>query len=168
MDRMTPSWIRFVLTIALVGSLAGFGTAAWAQASSVALSGRIFQADGATPYANVTVRVMDQTTGEAVASTTTGTDGSYSFDTLDPGTYTFEVEVPDGIYQLDRAVQIGADEAASISFTIKPAAGAGAVPPPGGSGGQDGMSKKKLEHKKFDIMSIKELRRVFAKTGRPD
>jgi hypothetical protein len=143
-DRMTPSWIRFVLTIALVGSLAGFAPVAWAQAENVALSGRIFQADGATPYANVTVRVMDQETGEAVASTNTGTDGSYSFDTLDPGTYTFEVEVPDGIYQLDRAVQIGMDEQASISFTIKPAAGGGAVPPPGaGADGGSGMGKKK-------------------------
>ena len=142
-DRMTPSWIRFVLTIALVGSLAGFAPVAWAQAENVALTGRIFQADGATPYANVTVRVMDQETGQAVASTTTGTDGSYSFDTLDPGTYTFEVEVPDGIYQLDRAVQIGMDEQASISFTIKPAAGAGAVPPPGGTGNSTGMSNKK-------------------------
>jgi hypothetical protein len=142
-NRTTPSWIRSILTIALIGSLAGLGSTVWAQADNVALSGRIFQADGATPYANVTVRVMDQETGQAIASTATGTDGSYAFESLDPGTYTFEVEVPDGIYQLDRAVQIGMDEQASISFTIKPAAGAGAVPPPGGTGDSTGMSKKK-------------------------
>jgi hypothetical protein len=33
---------------------------------------------------------------------------------------------------------------------------------------KEGMSKKKLDQKTFDIMSIKELRAVFAKTGRPD
>jgi hypothetical protein len=33
---------------------------------------------------------------------------------------------------------------------------------------KDGMNKSKLDRKTFDIMSIKELRRVFAKTGRPD
>ncbi len=33
---------------------------------------------------------------------------------------------------------------------------------------KDAMSKKKLDKKTFDIMTIKELRRVFADTGRPD
>jgi len=141
-DRTTPSWMRSVLTLALVASLAGFVPVTWAQADNVALSGRIFQADGATPYANVTVRVMDQSTGEAVASTTTNTDGEYAFDTLDPGTYTFEVEVPDGIYQLDRAIQIGMDERASISFTVKPTGGA-AVGDGAAAAEAGGMSAKK-------------------------
>jgi hypothetical protein len=88
---------------------------------------------------------MDQETGQAVASTATGTDGSYSFESLDPGTYTFEVEVPDGVYQLDRAIQIGMDEQASISFTIKPAgdAGAAAAGTGGGAAAAGGMSGAK-------------------------
>jgi hypothetical protein len=141
-DRTTPSWIRSVLTLALIGSLAGFVSPVWAQAENVALSGRIFQSDGATPYANVTVRVIDQETGQAVASTTTGTDGSYAFETLDPGTYTFEVEVSDGVYQLDRAIQMGMDEQASISFTIKPTDDGGGAAA-GGAAAATGMSATK-------------------------
>ena len=95
------------MAVLLVSSLAAISPVSFAQAESVSLSGRIFQADGSTPNANVTVRVIDQATGAEVATTTTGTDGSYSFDTLAPGTYTFEVEVPDGIFQLDRAIQLG-------------------------------------------------------------
>lgn len=143
MQRIIPSWIRSFATVMIIGSLAFVSPMAMAQDAAtelVSLSGRIFQADGSTPYAQVTVRVMDQATGEEVGSTTTATDGSYSFETLNPGTYTFEVEVPDGVYQLDRAIEIGAGEKASISFTVKPTGAAGAVPP---DAAQQGMSKKK-------------------------
>jgi hypothetical protein len=133
--------MRAAIAVLLVSSLAGISPVAFAQADSVSLGGRIFQADGSTPYANVTVRVMDKATGAEVGTTTTGTDGSYAFDALSPGTYTFEVEVPDGVFQLDRAIQLGSDEHASISFTVKPTA----VSPPSGDhgGGGPGMSKKK-------------------------
>ena len=138
MNRSIPSWIRTFIAVLLVSSLSAISPIAFAQTDSVSLSGHIFQANGSTPNANVTVRVLDHATGAEVATTTTGMDGSYSFDSLPPGTYTFEVEVSDGIFQLDRAIQLGADEHASISFTVKPTGGA--VPP--GSADQ-GMSGKK-------------------------
>ena len=141
MNRSIPSWTRTAVAVLLVSSLAAISPVAFAQADSVSLSGRIFQANGSTPYANVTIRVMDEATGAEVATTTTGTDGSYAFDALSPGTYTFEVEVPDGVFQLGRAIQLGADEHASISFTVKPADGA--TPPDGDQGDGEGMSKKK-------------------------
>lgn len=141
MNSSIPSWMRTAMAVLLVSSLAAISPIAFAQAGSVGLTGRIFQANGSTPFANVTVRVMDKETGAEVASTTTGTDGSYSFDSLEPGTYTFEVEVPDGVFQLDRAIQLGADETASISFTVKPTGAAGASTASQAAG--QGMSKKK-------------------------
>jgi hypothetical protein len=93
---------------------------AQATEGMVSLSGRIFQPDGSTPYAQATVRVTNQETGQVFTSGPTDTAGRYSFEELPAGTYTFEVEVEEGIYVLDRAVRIGDNESASISFTVKP------------------------------------------------
>lgn len=141
MNRATPSWIRSLVATLLAGCLIFAAPLAQTPAEDVSLSGRIFQADGSTPYANVTIRILDKETGQEVATTTTDNDGSYAFEGLAPGDYTFEVEVADGIYQLDRAVSLGSAESASISFTVKPTPGAGGGVPPAAA--EEGMSKKK-------------------------
>lgn len=104
--------------------------------ADVALSGRIFQPDGTTPYQGATVRVVHQETGEVFTSLSTDANGEYWFESLDPGTYSFEVRVEEGVYQLNRAVRIGEQQTASISFTVKPEAVPGAPP-------ADGEKKKK-------------------------
>ncbi len=106
----------FLLLAALGLAVAGLAVAA----EQVSLSGRIFQPDGATPYANAIVRIINQETGEALVSAPTDAAGRYEFKDLPPGTYSFEVEVPEGIYRLDRQVALGENDTASISFTVKP------------------------------------------------
>ena len=107
-------------------------------AESVTLSGRIFQADGTTPLHNALVRVTDQDTGQVHVSAATDAAGKYEFKDLPPGNYTFEVEISDGIYQLDRSVRLGDSDTASISFTVKPQPDI-----PTGKQTGDGMSGKK-------------------------
>ena len=114
------------------------GPVAQAAAESVTLSGRIFQADGATPLHAALVRVTNKDTGQVYVSAATDASGKYEFTDLPPGNYTFEVEVRDGVYQLDRTVSLGDSDTASVSFTVKPLPDAAAAKDSG-----SGMSKKK-------------------------
>jgi hypothetical protein len=112
--RSTP------LACLLVGSLLLAAPTLPAAAERVSLSGRIFQPDGATPYANAIVRVIHQETGATLSSVPTDVAGRYEFKDLPAGTYSFEVEVPEGIYRLDRSVALGENDTASVSFTVRP------------------------------------------------
>jgi Carboxypeptidase regulatory-like domain len=107
-------------------------------AAGVSLSGRLFQADGVTPLAGARVRITDPTTGKSFESAPTDNAGHYEMSGLAPATYQVEVEVPEGIYKLNRSVRLGEADQASISFTVKPetlaegATGAGALATPEG------------------------------------
>lgn len=136
MTRTPPQMWR-VLAALLIVSLSGLPLTL-AGADQVTLSGRIFQADGTTALQSATVRITNKTTGEVLVSAPTDVGGRYEFTDVPAGTYTFEVEVPDGIYQLDRSVRLGDSETASISFTVKPQPDA----PPSSTPGTK-MSKKK-------------------------
>ena len=128
-----PTWKALAVLLAAV--MAGAPVAA-AAAESVTLTGRIFQADGTTPLQGAFVRVINQETGEVSVSKRTDAAGKYKFKDLSPGIYTFEVQVTDGTYQLDRSVRLGDSETASISFTVKPEPDIPAAK-------KEGMSKKK-------------------------
>lgn len=135
MNRAVRSWVEKALACMVVFSLCGIAPMAQSGSETVSLSGRIFQPDGSTPFNQAVVRVTNTETGREYTSAPTDSAGRYAFAGLPAGTYTFEVEVEEGIYVLDRAVQIGENESASISFTVKPEPQEGA--------GAAGMSGKK-------------------------
>ena len=103
------------------------------QAAAVSLSGNIFQPDGATPLQNAVVRLVNKETGDVLTSTPTDASGYYEFTEAPAGDYTVEVEIGAGYYNLDRSVRLGAEDTASISFTVQPQDddGEGAPPPEG-------------------------------------
>ncbi|MEZ5039334.1 MAG: SdrD B-like domain-containing protein [Saprospiraceae bacterium] len=70
------------------------------------LNGNGIQDDGDTGVEGVTVNLKDES-GEVIETTTTGPDGSYSFENLDPGTYSVQFVLPSG-YQYS-PVNIGDD-----------------------------------------------------------
>ncbi|MFQ5669650.1 MAG: carboxypeptidase-like regulatory domain-containing protein [Acidobacteriota bacterium] len=115
-SSLSSTWIVGLFILALVPA----ALLAQEATSPVALNGRIFQPDGATPYPNVVVRVINQETGQEFTSAPTDAGGHYAFQELPPGAYRFEVEVDNGIYQLDRTVRISEGEVATISFNVKP------------------------------------------------
>jgi len=53
------------------------------------------QDDGDTGVEGVTVNLKDEA-GDVIETTTTAADGSYSFEDLDPGTYSVQFELPEG------------------------------------------------------------------------
>ena len=108
-----------------------------AGAEPVSLGGRIFLPDGTTALQGATVVVRNQETAQVYASRPTDAAGRYKFDDLPPGTYTFRVETDAGVFTLDRAVQLGGSDTASVSFTIKP------EPDIPARAANKGMSKKK-------------------------
>lgn len=137
MNRSVTSRRLGLIILPLILALV-VGPVAQAAAESVTLSGRIFQADGTTPLHGAMVRVTDQDTGQVHVSAATDAAGKYEFTDLPPGNYTFEVEVSDGIFQLDRSVRLGDSDTASISFTVKPQPDIAT-----GKKSGNGMSKKK-------------------------
>ena len=58
------------------------------------LNGNGIQDDGDTGVEGITVNLKDEA-GDVIETTTTGADGSYSFDDLDPGTYSVQFVLPD-------------------------------------------------------------------------
>ncbi|HEY5213130.1 MAG TPA: carboxypeptidase-like regulatory domain-containing protein, partial [Acidobacteriaceae bacterium] len=73
-------WLLLLLVPSLIAQTAGMG----------ALTGRIVDSSG-NPVANATVTVTSVENGQA-RSATTGTDGSYRFDDLPPGSYRMKLE----------------------------------------------------------------------------
>ena len=58
------------------------------------LNGNGIQDDGDTGVEGVTVNLKDEA-GNVIATTNTDADGAYSFEDLDPGTYSVQFEIPD-------------------------------------------------------------------------
>ena len=61
------------------------------------LTGNGFSSDD-TPLSGVTINLLN-TSGKVIETTTTGSDGTYSFDNLAPGTYSVSESVPNGFVQ---------------------------------------------------------------------
>jgi carboxypeptidase family protein len=128
--RFALRYFRMTVVLLVVAALVPAFPVVRAAEGTVNLSGRIFQPDGTTPFQGAIVRVVKQDSGEAFNSTPTDATGHYEFRDLPAGTYNVEVEVPDGIYQLNRSVRIGQNDTASISFTVKPQPAPPPPPPP--------------------------------------
>ena len=137
MRRQVRRSLSMIVVLALAWTVAGVpARALQGTAAGVSLSGRLFQADGVTPLSGARVRLTDPATGKSFESAPTDSSGRYELGGLAPATYQVEVEVPEGIYQLNRSVRLGEADQASISFTVKPetlaagATGAGALAAP--------------------------------------
>ena len=111
--------VFLILVLAWTASVAP-ARALQGTAAGVSLSGRLFQADGVTPLSGATVRLTDPATGKSFQSAPTDSAGRYELGNLSPATYEVEVEVPEGVYKLNRSVRLGEADQASISFTVKP------------------------------------------------
>ena len=70
-------------------------------------NGNGIQDDGDTGVEGVTVNLKDED-GNVIATTSTDADGAYSFEDLDPGTYSVQFEIPDD-YEYS-PVNVGGDD----------------------------------------------------------
>ena len=109
-------WVRLVV-LGLFISLAG--ASAYAQAASGEILGRVTDQQGAV-VAGATVTAKETTTGRT-RTTTTNTEGNYSFPLLQPGTYEVTAEAPNmgkGV----ATVQVLLQQRRDANFSLKPAA----------------------------------------------
>ncbi len=72
--------------------------------SSVVLEGTVVEFPKGSPVKGAAVKVKEINTGRLVSATTSGTDGSYAFAEMDPGTFMIEVEAEN--YQKEERVAV--------------------------------------------------------------
>jgi hypothetical protein len=126
------------MLIATTGSML-LVTIAWSSENAL-FSGRVFQADGASPHVGVVVALFDDESGKVFRSQPTDDDGAFSIDAAPAGSYAVVTETPEGAFLAGEEIQLeqGANRPLSLTLTSTPPAGT--LAPAQASGSKSGMS----------------------------
>jgi len=118
-----------VLAVSLIFSLSQ--TAApglWAQEGAAGqgprtatIGGRVFASDRETPVSGAVVRAVRGDGAQVYSSLPTDEKGNFSLANLSPGSYDIVVELPDGIFVVERTLSISEAKAYSLSLATVPA-----------------------------------------------
>jgi hypothetical protein len=103
---MHASAPRRILASLLVTAIALVIPAARAQALDASLSGRVFEADGVTPRAGVTVNLVLGEGESIFASPTTNADGIFAIASAPPGSYRVVVETSAGAFLAPQPLEL--------------------------------------------------------------
>lgn len=120
--------IRCVSILFLVFSLVLFTTpaslaqsAASGQGNTTAsLEGRVFGADRVTPAAGAVVRAVRGDGVQVYSSLPTDAKGNYSISHITPGSYDVVVEMPDGIFVVEKTLAFSESKAYGLSLATVP------------------------------------------------
>ncbi len=100
----------------------------WAQTGaagqgphSASITGRVFGPDRVTPVAGAVVRAVRGDGAQVYSSLPTDEKGNFSLGNLSPGSYDIVVELPDGVYVVERTLSISEAKAYSLSLATVPA-----------------------------------------------
>lgn len=85
------------------------------------LQGRVFAADKVTPITGAVVRAVRGDGIQVYSSLPTDEKGSYSIENLALGSYDLLVELPDGVYVVERTVGMTEPKVYSLSLATVPA-----------------------------------------------
>ncbi len=108
---------RFAVMLSLVAALLILvsGAAVWSQTVQGTITGTVMDPAGAV-VPNVTITITNAATN-ATLSTTTGSDGSYRFSLVPPGTYTLEVKAVN--FAAVKATGIVVQASQTVPFDVK-------------------------------------------------
>ena len=88
--------------------------------TTASLEGRVFGADRVTPVAGGVVRAVRGDGVQVYSSLPTDAKGSYSISHITPGSYDVVVELPDGIYVVEKTLAISEPKAYGLSLATVP------------------------------------------------
>ncbi len=117
------------LVVSLVVSLIQAGAPSlWAQTGAAgqgprtaSIVGRVFGPDRVTPVAGAVVRAVRGDGAQVYSSLPTDDKGNFSLGNLSPGSYDVVVELPDGVFVVERTLSISEAKAYSLSLATVPA-----------------------------------------------
>jgi hypothetical protein len=92
-----------------------------APADGAILSGKVFQADGATPRSGVVVQLVDPRTERSFPSATTREDGAFRIEGAPAGTYRVLAETPAGAFLAGDSVTVSPGANRPVSLTLQEA-----------------------------------------------
>lgn len=107
----------FSLAISGFPAFAADGETGGETPGTATLSGRIFEADKVTPIAGAVVRAVRGDGAQVYSSLPTDEKGNYDLNFLPPGTYDLVVELPDGVFIVDRTLSIPEAKAYELSLS---------------------------------------------------
>ena len=129
MSQSSRKAASFVLIASMVVSLLPAGASAARAQEGVAgqgpqsatISGRVFGADRVTPIQGAVVRAVRGDGVQVYSSTVSDEKGNYSLSNVIPGSYDIVVELPDGVYVVERTLSVSEAKAYSLSLATVPA-----------------------------------------------
>jgi hypothetical protein len=119
----------FLITLLLVFSLIQAGSPSiWAQQGvsgqgpqTASIEGRVFGPDRVTPLPGAVVRAVRGDGVQVYSSLPSDEKGNFSMSNVPPGSYDIVVEMPDGVFLVERTLSISEPKAYSLSLATVPA-----------------------------------------------
>lgn len=108
-----------VFTLAISGfpAFAANGDAGGETPGTASLSGRVFEADRVTPVSGAVVRAIRGDGAQVYSSLPTDEKGKYDLNFLPPGSYDLVVELPEGVFVVERTLSIPEAKAYELSMS---------------------------------------------------
>ena len=88
---------------------------------SATISGRVFGVDRVTPIQGAVVRAVRGDGAQVYSSLPTDEKGNFSLTNIVPGSYDIVVELPDGVFVVERTLSVSEAKAYSLSLATVPA-----------------------------------------------
>ncbi|HEV8335060.1 MAG TPA: carboxypeptidase-like regulatory domain-containing protein [Candidatus Polarisedimenticolia bacterium] len=129
MIESSPRPVRFLVIVGLTLSiLQGEFTGARAQSGAAgpaprtaSITGRVFGSDRTTPVQGAVVRAVRGNGAQVFSSLPTDEKGDFALPSIVPGSYDIVVELPDGVYVVERTLSISEARAYTLSLAAVPA-----------------------------------------------
>ena len=88
---------------------------------SASISGRVYGADRVTPIQGAVVRAVRGDGAQVYSSIPTDEKGNFTLTNIVPGSYDIVVELPDGVFVVERTLSVSEPKAYSLSLATVPA-----------------------------------------------
>ena len=113
-------FLVFSLVLSSTSASLAQSTASGQGATTASLEGRVFGADRVTPVAGAVVRAVRGDGVQVYSSLPTDAKGSYSISHVTLGSYDVVVEMPDGIYVVEKTLAISEAKPYGLSLATVP------------------------------------------------
>jgi hypothetical protein len=88
---------------------------------SATISGRVYEADRVTPIQGAVVRAVRGDGAQVYSGLPTDEKGNFTLTNIIPGSYDIVVELPDGVFVVERTLSVSEAKAYSLSLATVPA-----------------------------------------------
>ncbi len=118
--KKVPSATRiasFLIILAFISLIASPGYTQSLKGTSI--SGRILSSDQAAPIIGAIVKAADIKSKKIYESKPTAKNGYYEISGLESGTYDIAVQVDEGLYLVNKLLNLGENQSHTLSLTLK-------------------------------------------------